>query len=489
MNKKFVLIVFLAAVVMSFAAGFIFKDVIPTSLFQTGQDPFNEITSILDDYYYYDINDAAKLESYVSQLDAIVEAYSRYFNDPYTRIDAYPLSQSYTTDYIGMGITFYFDGLIPVVSYVYYEAPAYQKLYPGDVLMGIKGEETTLFEDLASTDEVLSLLRGNQFDEKTFIVRNADFMTREETVIYDYIPITNVEVKQFNDTFISYIRIREFTPYVDADNPGTAQAFKDAIEYLEEHGLDERGTLIIDLRDNPGGAVSALHNLNFPNYPSGIIQQLIPYDSDYPAFQMTDYEGKITTFRGGLSEPKSYDIAVLVNQYSASASEVLAASLQQQGYLVYGQETFGKYVYQNQYPLTQINDIEYVLVYTEGIWTYKEGVTVLEDPIDVQSIDAHPYHEIDALVYDGLMQYDDVNQSLIPFQQFLNIYFDADIREDGYFDLETETLLREFQTEFDVAINGRLTYETFKVIYDLYNQYTQDLLYDTQLNALVDVLS
>ena len=51
MNKKFVLIIFLAAVVMSFAAGFIFKDVIPTSLFQTRQDPFNEITSILDDYY------------------------------------------------------------------------------------------------------------------------------------------------------------------------------------------------------------------------------------------------------------------------------------------------------------------------------------------------------------------------------------------------------------------------------------------------------
>lgn len=489
MNKKFVLIVFLAAVVMSFAAGFISKDVIPTSLFQTGQDPFNEITSILDDYYYYDINDAAKLESYVSQLDAIVEAYSRYFNDPYTRIDTIPLSQSYTTDYIGMGITFYFDGLTPIISYVYYEAPAYQKLYPGDVLFGIKGEETTLFEDLASIDEVLSLLRGNQFDEKTLLIRNADLIVREETIIYDYIPITNVEVKQFNDTFISYIRIREFTPYVDVDNPGTAQAFKDALEYLEEHGLNERGTLIIDLRDNPGGAVSALHNLNFPSYPSGIVQQLIPYASEYPAFQMTDNEGNITTFRGGLSEPKEYNIAVLVNQYSASASEVLAASLQQQGYFVYGQDTFGKNVYQNQYSLTQINDVEYVLVYTEGIWTYKDGVTLLEDPIDVQALEAHPYHAMDVLTYTGLMQYDDVHHALIPFQQFLNIYYEADIREDGYFDVETETLMRQFQTEFNVVINGTLNYETFQVMYNLYNQYTQDLLYDTQLSALVDVLS
>jgi carboxyl-terminal processing protease len=376
-----------------------------------------------------------------------------------------------------------------VVSYVYFEAPAYQKLFPGDTIIGLKHTESMYFDTFTSTEDVLQALKGQQFDEKTLIVKNPDDVIREVTIIYDYIPMTNVEIKQFNASQVSYVSIHEFTPYVDADNPGTAQSFKDAIEYLEEHGLDDNGTLIIDLRDNPGGSVSALHNLNFPNYPVGIIQQLIPYESTYPAFQMTDYDGNVTTFRGGLPTPKPYDIVVLVNENTASASEVLAAALQQQGYAIYGEATFGKYVYQNQYPLTQLNDIEYVLVYTEGIWTYKDGVTVLEDPIDVIALAPHPYHAMDRLTYDGMMKIDMVNETLIPFQQFLNIYYDSDVREDGYFDTETEQLVRTFQGEYNLTVNGFINEETYHKMYDLYNVFTQDLNYDSQLETLVELLS
>lgn len=485
MQKKFVLLFFLAAVVMSFAAGFIFKDVIPISFFDTANDPFSQITDVLDDYYYYDLNDEAKLEAYVSQMDAIVDAYGNYFNDPYTRLEA--LSQS--SDFIGLGIRFYFDGLIPVVSSVFYEAPAYLKLFPGDRIVGVVTSSNISFSSLSSTDEVLNYLSGNSGDEKTFIIENEDEIIRNVSITLDIIESPNIDIKAFKDDNISYIRIHTFSPYVDQNNVGTAQLFKQALTDFEAQGMDENHTLIIDLRDNPGGSLSALHNLNFPDYPIGIIQQLMPYDSAMPAFEMTDHENRVTRFYGGLTEPKPYDIAVLVNNQSASASEVLAAALSTYGYQIYGEETFGKHVYQNQYPLTQINDTQYMLIYTEGIWSYNDGLTVNTDPIDVTSVAANPYLEIASFSFEGTKSFDDVDQSISNYQIFLNEYLNATLREDGYYDQATENEVRMFQVQMSIEVTGSINFETFQAMYEIYMRRIHDITFDTQLLALIEMLS
>ncbi len=486
MEKKFVLIFFLAAVVMSFAAGFIFKDVIPLTLFDHASDPFEDITNILDDAYYYDINDEVMLEAYIAQLDAIVDAYGSYFNDPYTRLE---VLTSQSSDLIGLGIRLYFDGLIPIVSSVSYDAPAYLKLYPGDRMKGIVLEDNILFETLSSTDDVIGYLTGDIGDIKTLIVENADGELRELSITLDIISSPNIELASFSDENISYIKIHEFRPYVDQNNPGTAQLFKETLNQFESEGMDENHTLIIDLRDNPGGSLSALHNLNFPEYPIGIIQQLIPYDPDMPAFNMVDHDGVETTFFGGLRQPKPYEIAVLVNENSASASEVLAASLSTFNYQVYGMQTFGKHVYQNQMPLTQINDITYMLIYTEGIWSYRDDLTINEHPLDITFISKNPYEFIQNFSYNGLFAYDDVDPMISTYQKFLNTYFDETIREDGYFDLETQEHIRLFQEDRDIEVTGVINYETFKHMYEVYMEKMHQLKEDTQLNTLIEMLS
>ena len=486
MQKKFVLIFFLAAVVMSFAAGFIFKDVIPLTFFERANDPFEDITHILEDVYYYDINDEVMIEAYVSQLEAIVDAYGSYFNDPYTRLE---VLTSGSTDFIGLGIRLYFDGLIPVVSSVYYETPAYLNLYPGDRIEGIVLDDTVLFETLSSTDEVIGYLTGDIGDMKTFIVENADGEEREISLTLQIISSPNVETASFDDENIAYIKINEFRPYVDQNNPGTAQLFKDALIQFEQEGMDEHHTLIIDLRDNPGGSLSALHNLNFPEYPIGIIQQLIPYDQSMPAFSMVDHEGVETTFFGGLLQPKPYNIAVLVNDNSASASEVLAAALSTFDYEVYGIQTFGKHVYQNQIPLTQINDMTYMLIYTEGIWTYRENLAIHEHPLDMNHIPKSPYASMMNITYEGMFTYDDVNPLIQTYQIFLNAYLNTDIREDGYYDLETQARVRQFQEDMDIEVTGTINYETFQHMYEVYMEMTHQLRHDVQLNTLIEMLS
>lgn len=87
---------------------------------------------------------------------------------------------------------------------------------------------------------------------------------------------------------------------------------------------------------------------------------------------------------------------------------------------------------------------------------------------------------------------DDVSLSLIPFQQFLNVYYENELdvllRCDGYLDLETKEAITLFQTEHNLLISGTLTMETAHKIYDLYLTYLNDWTYDHQLLTLIETI-
>jgi carboxyl-terminal processing protease len=322
-----------------------------------------------------------------------------------------------------------------------------------------------------------------------FRVENALGITREVAITYDLIENTNVHAHQFKDTNVSYISIQQFNHYIDEDTIGTAQAFKETLSYLEANGLDENGTLLLDLRNNPGGSLTALHNQGNSSLPSGIIQQLLPYDASINYFSLIDHNGHVTNYKGGLSEPKPYDIVVLVNRFSASASEVLAGALESFGYDVYGEETFGKYVYQNQIPITKLNDITYVLVYTEGIWTYKNQVTIQEDPIDVIPTPTLKIEDIHALRFDDVMKEDHVYENLKDIIRVINLYYDLDLRIDGYFDPSISNFIKDMQQQASITVTGEINFETFQVIYDLYLKVQYDITYDQEVQYVVDLLS
>ncbi|MGB0417504.1 MAG: hypothetical protein ACPGCR_01875, partial [Acholeplasmataceae bacterium] len=105
MEKKWIGLFFLAAIFLSFAAGFAIKDIFPDRLFSQGSDIYETITSTLEDHYYYNLDDTATLEAYIASMDAIVAYYGSYFNDPYTRIDAYnPSTSTLVRNQVGLGI-------------------------------------------------------------------------------------------------------------------------------------------------------------------------------------------------------------------------------------------------------------------------------------------------------------------------------------------------------------------------------------------------
>jgi carboxyl-terminal processing protease len=488
-------IIFLGAVIAAFFFGYYVSRVLPFLPLGPGRNMFELITENFHRYYYYDLDDDQINQAFIAQMEAIIETYAKLNNDPYTRLVATPLSVEPSSDefFIGLGISFWFENLNIRVSSVYPNAAADGLIYPNDLIVGLLVEEAyLLFEDLDDHFEVLSLLSGDLGDHKNLLVLDPDDNLNEISVIYQRIETPSVYEVDLNEENIAYIKIARFNEYISQDSLGTAKIFSDILIELEQTFLllqPESKTLILDLRDNPGGALSALHNQGFDGVIPGIVQQLIVRQMDQSAFSMIPKNNKVQNFHGGLTNPKPYRVKVLVNQNSASAAEVLAAVLHVNGgYEVYGVQTFGKGVYQNQIRLIDLKDIRYSLIYTEGEWFYDQDKNVATSPIPVIEIFQEGIFTLSVPIYYGLMQYDEVSLNLMSYQKWLNVYLDLNIRTDGYFDTQTRDAIIMFQAAYQLNQTGQLDLETARKIHDVHTLTKRDISYDVQLNRLINMI-
>jgi len=488
--------IFILAIALAFFAGFQIQTFFVNNEPEPFVDVYSEITEALDRYYLYDIDQDEKDQAFLAQMQAIVNAYATSNDDPYTRLVANPVNVAPTDaeSYVGMGVTIQNEIAFLRVLDVIYQGPSFGKLYPNDLIVGImNGTEKVYFESLASNISRTAYLAGDVNDVKSLIVVNPDGIENIVDITYKEISTPTAYHQTFDD-HIGYIRISEFSGYVKDVTVGTAKVFSDALNALENTVLnDATDTLIIDLRDNPGGSLTALHNHNDQNLIPGILQILLTRDVERPLFSMINKNNVTTTFLGNLSQPKPYDIKVLVNEYSASAAEVLAAALNVHGgYDLYGNYTYGKDVYQNTVSLATIDSMTYYLTYTEGYWLYDGDKKVSEHPLDVQLIEQTGYYTIEEMMYEKEITKDQVHHSLSAYQRFLNVYFELSgnnaMRTDGYFDQVTEDYILQFQQEQQLNESKNLDLETARAIFDLLKQYQNEYAYDHQLQTLIGMI-
>ncbi|MBU1093368.1 MAG: peptidoglycan-binding protein [Firmicutes bacterium] len=498
-NKKLG-ILFLVSVVLAFIAGYYISVVIPPTQTGSTNDVFDEITTSFRNFYYYDIEDAEVQDAFIASMKAMIDSYAESNNDPYTRLVVTPLSVTPSSDemFIGIGIGFLMEDLNLRVSYIYAGGAADGLIYPNDLIIGIVIDSQNLyFDTLGSDTEVLSYLSGALDDTKTLLVTNPDGDEYEVAITYIEIPTPTAYTVDLGEANIEYIKITNFSGYIPDVTPGTAKTFSDILNELEVDNLDiDSGTktLIIDLRDNPGGSLSALHNGGNTSVIPGITQQLLTNNVETPLFQMIPKSGVASSFYGSLTVPKGYDIAVLVNERSASAAEVLAAVLNTYGgYPLYGNFTYGKGVFQNTLNLYDINDIRYSLVYTEGEWFYDDGKNVAEDALDVNIIEQEGIKAFNMPVYNGEVLFNQVALELGDYQAFLNYYYDLSglsmLRTDGYFDSATQNLIEDFQLEQNLVVTSILDRQTAIRIHEIYSADLQDLNKDVQLQTLIDLIN
>ncbi len=239
----------------------------------------------------------------------------------------YDDAQTFFSDssYEGIGATVRDVGDAAVISEVFLGGPAEMAgLQPGDRILTVNGVSV----DGASLDEIVETVKGDEGTEVVLEIQrpfDAPGEVLTYTIVRDVVP-TSMEVHVLGEDSelppIGYIRIQRFHGRTGAD-------FRDALQTLLDRDIE---ALVLDMRSNPGGALSGAVEVISQFVPSGLAMYEITNDEE-----RIDWRVK----SGGLAT--DIPVAVLVNGYSASAAEVVAGALQDYGRAsLYGSPTYGK---------------------------------------------------------------------------------------------------------------------------------------------------
>lgn len=283
------------------------------------------IEKIVDMNYLEEI-DEKQLEEYIYKgyVAGLEDPYSAY----YTKEEYDELNEQNTGAYVGIGVTIAKDNDTSEIVFkeAYEGSPAKEAgIEEGDILLKINGESVEGME----LDSIISKIKGKENvtihltvlrDKKEL---NIDVTTRE-------VEITTVESKMLENK-IGYIKLSQFIEV-------SSEQFKEAYEKLKEDGAT---SLIVDLRDNPGGLLSEVVDIADYFLPK---KKMIVYTKNK--------NGKGDEYKSSDEQLIDMPVAVLINGESASASEILTGVIKDYkiGTIV-GENTFGKGIVQKFYPL------------------------------------------------------------------------------------------------------------------------------------------
>lgn len=210
-------------------------------------------------------------------------------------------------------------GYVEVVSPIE-DTPAFRAgIHAGDVILDVGGESTA---DLP-LDEVVDRIRGVPGTTVTVTIRRAGSAQFRVTLERAIIELPTVKEAMIDDD-IAFLRITQFSPY-------TEERVREAIEFFETEGYE---SMIIDVRHNPGGLLSSVVDTADFFFSGGVI---VGTEGRDPS------ENRVLRANSGQIVPDSIPIIVLVDEGSASASEILAGALKDRDRAtIIGETTYGK---------------------------------------------------------------------------------------------------------------------------------------------------
>lgn len=446
------------SIIISLVIGFLSGCEVTLPTFLTKPDLY-EIYSILDQYYYKDldftINDVETVEDLLERLD-----------DPYTYMYV-PNTRTIELDesYYGIGITIIDDDLGLRIANVNPLANLIGKVYIGDIILEVNN---TVLEAL-KYEEKTALLSGNLNDQFTLKIQRGDQVI-DTVVSVSEIPINSVTSTVFENK-IAYIDINRFAGK-------TGLAFRTELALIE---TQNPAGLIIDVRDNGGGYLTAVVDIiaQFATGSDPLVTMHRVYDD-----HRTNYFGNPDNVR------KTYPIVILMNGHSASASEVLAMAMRENGnYPIVGTQSFGKFVYQTTFVLSKQGREMYFSM-TEGYWysplgNTVEGGIVPDQIIEQTGLLSRPYP-----VY---LQEWTLGADLTELQALIDVLnIHEDTLEDRFevltFDVDLANKISAYQTSQQLNVTGTLNYETTMQLIDAYRLLREQMQNDNQLQNTIQYL-
>lgn len=287
------------------------------------------INDIIDEKFYFEASDDQEREEYIYKgiMQSLDDPYSVY----YTPEEYADMMETSTGSYEGIGVSIQQNAETKTLTIVrVFQGSGAEEagMLPKDIITGVNGR-TLNGEDVS---EVVTWIKGEPGTTVDVTVYRPS--TEEElTLTIERRTIENSTVShRMMDNLVGYVEVTEFYEK-------TAEQFGIALQDLKSQGMT---SLIIDLRNNPGGYVDVATNMCNQILSEGTIV----YTEDRDGNIMERYEADS-------NESLDIPIVILVNGNSASASEIFAGCLKDHGKAtLVGTTTFGKGIVQQVIPLT-----------------------------------------------------------------------------------------------------------------------------------------
>ena len=416
---------------------------------------WDAIESITENYFYP--VEADEL------IEGAVRGMIEHIGDPHVRFydpDGLEEFMSETTgSYAGIGVRVIEANEYIVVFETFSDSPAdISGLVPGDRILEADGYVLTG----QGLDRAVELLRGPSDTTVEVVIKRPGADEPLKLNVGRAQIQVNTVFSEIIDDGLGYIRISNF-------DSNTHNEFNEHFKEMEQSGLATG--LILDLRNNPGGSFDSAVEIGKKLVPEGEIVRLVGSD------------GEVERIYHSSAVKRPYPIAVLINEDSASASELLAGALQDSNAAaLIGQKTYGKASVQRLEFLEGGNAILLTVAkyFTpSGHYIDKHGI---KPDFEVDMPEALRYYRY---FHPGSLEEGDYGPDVEMLQLMLD-QLGLGVEATGYFDGQTSWALRKFQESAGLAPSGEFDDKTWVELREALDIASREN--DKQLNYAVEAI-
>lgn len=412
----------------------------------------------LKEKYYVDIDDEKVVFGAINGMfEALDDPYSDFMN----KEEADQFNADLSSSFQGIGAEIQErNGNIVVVSPIKNSPAEKAGLLPEDVILLVDGES---IQGMSASEAVL-LIRGEKGTPVTLTIQRGDSdETMEIKIVRDEIPVETV-YGEMGDDKIAHIQITSFSE----------KTYEDLEKLLVQYDQEGMKSVILDVRQNPGGFLT-----------SAIDIANLFVEEGKPIVQVQSREGKpeVMVAEGG----KKYNIpvVVLIDNGSASASEILAGALRESaGAKIVGLTSFGKGTVQTVSYLPDGSNLKF----TTGKWLTPDGNWINEKGIKPDIEVKYPeYATLPFINPETELSKGTTSPAVNAAEQMLDaLGYDVG-KVDTEFDDSTVAAVKSFQADHNLEQTGSIAGETTYEIMDaLREKIDQD---DPQIKKATELLT
>ena len=426
----------------------------------------NELFQIEKVFYYLKQNYLDKDVTSEQLIQGALKGMAESVGDPYTTYlvndETAQLDETVNGAFGGIGAELKSDQSRVVISTTMEGSPSQQVgLQADDVITKVDGEDMTG----KTISEVVKKVRGEVGTDVVLTIERAG-TSLEVKLTRASIAINTVKAElDKEDATIGHVRITSFAK-------NTAEELEKAVKDLTEKGAK---SFVFDVRYNPGGLLDQAYK----------VANMFLKDGE-PIVQVEDRFGekKIYKASSSIGEFKiTQPYVLLVNEGSASASEILAAAIKEgAGGQIIGTKTYGKGTVQSVVDITDNSELKYTnakWLTPKGNWIHKEGVTPTKE------VNLPDYAFLKIIDAKETLKVGSVSQNVLSAETILK-GLGYSVTVDGYFDEGTKDAVKSYQQKEGLTATGEVDEESAQKLMDSVRALIQQN--DTQYQAAKELL-